>query len=398
MGPFVPDLISEELNLVFGFLIGIAFGFVLEQAGFSSSRKLTGLFYGRDFTVLRVFFTAAITAMSGILLLAYFGLLDLDIIYINPTYLWAAIIGGVIMGVGFIVGGYCPGTSICGVAIGKIDAMIFVLGGVLGVLIFGEIFPLVEGIYNGAFLGDITVPATLGISPGRFALMMIVVAVLAFIVTTRIERRVNPSSASKVFPVRYHRIAAGALILVGVLLVFLPNRKTSLLAMAAEEESVNARCVHNMTPDELAFRLLDRDPRLIVIDLRDAADFAKMTLPGAINISIDEMFGKQWREVLNSSKTKVFIAEDELTERRACVLAQALGYKSFHFLRGGLGEFRNEILNVSVPQRELSRDEVDTYRFRARASVQLAEMIRQQAAGPKKVSKTVKKVSGGCGA
>ena len=120
MGPFVPDIIPDQLNLVFGLLLGIAFGFVLEQAGFSSSRKLTGLFYGRDFTVLRVFFTGAITAMIGVILLGYYGLLDTDIIYINPTYLWPAIVGGLIMGVGFVVGGYCPGTSGCGGFPGRI--------------------------------------------------------------------------------------------------------------------------------------------------------------------------------------------------------------------------------------------------------------------------------------
>lgn len=397
MGPFVPDIISDELNLVFGFLIGIAFGFALEQAGFSSSRKLTGLFYGRDFTVLRVFFTAAVTAMSGILLLGYFGLLDLDIIYINPTYLWAAIIGGVIMGLGFVVGGYCPGTSICGLAIGKIDAMIFVLGGGLGVLLFGELFPLVEGIYHGSFLGEITVPATLGISPGQFALVIIVVAVAAFMVTTIIERRVDPNSESKKFPVRYHRLAAGALILLGIVLASLPDRKTELLAMISNGQSTREPCIHNMVPDELAFRILDQDQRLIIIDLRDAAEYQSMTLPGAINISLDEMFGKQWRDVLGSSKIKVFIAEDEMLERRACALAQELGYKNFHFLRGGLSNFRNNILNVSIPQRELTPDEKDMYRFRTKASVQLAEMIKQQVAGPKKVARPVKKVSGGCG-
>ncbi len=65
MGPFVPDLISDQLNLVVALFLGIGFGFVLEQAGFSSSRRLAGVFYGYDFTVLRVFFTAAVTAMSG---------------------------------------------------------------------------------------------------------------------------------------------------------------------------------------------------------------------------------------------------------------------------------------------------------------------------------------------
>jgi hypothetical protein len=97
MGPFVPELISDQLNLIIALLIGIGFGFVLEQAGFSSSRKLAGVFYGYDFTVLRVFFTAAVTAMSGSLLLAYFGYLDLQSIYVNPTWLMPAIVGGVIM-------------------------------------------------------------------------------------------------------------------------------------------------------------------------------------------------------------------------------------------------------------------------------------------------------------
>jgi hypothetical protein len=66
MGPLVPYVISVEFSLVIAFFIGIAFGFILEQAGFSSAKKLVGLFYGYDFTVLRVFFTAGITAMTGV--------------------------------------------------------------------------------------------------------------------------------------------------------------------------------------------------------------------------------------------------------------------------------------------------------------------------------------------
>lgn len=398
MGPFVPDIISEELNLVFAFLIGISFGFVLEQAGFSSSRKLSGLFYGRDFTVLRVFFTAAITAMSGILLLAYFGLLDTDVIYINPTYLWAAILGGVIMGIGFILGGYCPGTSICGAAIGKIDAMVFVVGGVLGVFLFGEMYSKVEWIYNGAFLGDITVPATLGMSPGMFALLMIVFAVVAFIVTTKIENRVNPSSDARLFPIRSHRIAAIGIVALGILLVYLPDRKTQLLAKSNDESFVAAQPVQIMTSDELAFRVLDHDPELQIIDVRDAAAFGKMTLPGAINIAQQEMFGKQWRDILDSKKVKVIIAESEAKERKAAVLAGELGYRNIRTLRGGLNEFRKTIINASAPQGIVSADQYDAFRFRAKAGPQILGMIKQQATGPKKVVKLVKKVAGGCGA
>jgi len=79
MGPLAPYIISEEFSLVIGFFLGIGFGFVLEQAGFSSTRKLVGLFYGYDFTVLRVFFTAGITAMAGGLLMDHYGFLNKEI-------------------------------------------------------------------------------------------------------------------------------------------------------------------------------------------------------------------------------------------------------------------------------------------------------------------------------
>ncbi|MGQ9643197.1 MAG: YeeE/YedE thiosulfate transporter family protein, partial [Ignavibacterium sp.] len=103
MGPLVPDIISNNLNFIVALVIGILFGAILEQAGFSTSKKLVGLFYGYDFTVLRVFFTAGLVAMIGVMALDHFGLLDMSLVYINPTFLWSAIIGGLIMGLGFVV-------------------------------------------------------------------------------------------------------------------------------------------------------------------------------------------------------------------------------------------------------------------------------------------------------
>jgi hypothetical protein len=234
MGPLVPDIISPELDLIVAFLLGIAFGFVLEQAGFSSSRRLTGLFYGTDFTVLRVFFTAGVTAMSGVLLLSHFGLLDMDVVYINPTFIQSAILGGVIMGLGFVVGGFCPGTSVCGAAVGKIDGMIFVLGGLFGIFLFGESYSFVTNIYTAGSYGDLLVSEPLGITQGQFALLLIVVAVGAFGITTRIEKRVNPASESFHFPLRIHRWAVIGTLALGLILAGLPDRKASLLAKAAD--------------------------------------------------------------------------------------------------------------------------------------------------------------------
>ena len=125
------------LEMLIALLIGIGFGFALEQAGFSSSRKLVGMFYGYDTTVLKVFFTAAIVALVGSQFLSYFGLLNLNQVYVNEYYVRASIIGGIIMGAGFIMGGYCPGTGLSALSIGKIDAIIFALGGFTGAFLFG---------------------------------------------------------------------------------------------------------------------------------------------------------------------------------------------------------------------------------------------------------------------
>jgi uncharacterized protein len=181
MGPLaINELISENTNLFLAFLIGIAFGFVLEQSGFSSSRKLAGVFYGYDTVVLKVFFTAAITAMLGLLFFSLFGWVDTGLLYVNPTYLTSAITGGIIMGIGFIMGGYCPGTSFCGASIGKIDAMVFIGGLFIGVFIFGIGYSLWEGMYLSKFLGSPKVSESLGLSDGVFALILIVVALAMF--------------------------------------------------------------------------------------------------------------------------------------------------------------------------------------------------------------------------
>lgn len=190
MGPLIPNgIIPEEWNSIIAIIIGIFFGFILESSGFSSSRKLAGVFYGYDFAVLKVFFTAALVAMIGILYMDYLGYVDMTQLYIHPTYLWGAIIGGIIMGVGFVTGGFCPGTSLCAVAIGKIDAIVYVIGIMIGVFIFSELYELFEPLYNGYFYGNITLMDTFGFDPYWFVFIFSLIAIVAFVVTDMIRKR-----------------------------------------------------------------------------------------------------------------------------------------------------------------------------------------------------------------
>lgn len=106
-GPLIPNgLLTPEFGLVFAVAAGILFGFFLERAGFGSPRKLTAMFYFRDFAVLRVMFTAVVVAMVGLLLLAGIGQIDFTQLAVPATYLWPQALGGLIIGIGFVVGGY----------------------------------------------------------------------------------------------------------------------------------------------------------------------------------------------------------------------------------------------------------------------------------------------------
>lgn len=190
MGPLsILSELPEWLNLLIAFLIGIGFGFALEQAGFSSSRKLAGMFYGYDTTVLKVFFTAAIVALAGSQLLSYFGILNLKLVFVNPYYLNATIIGGVIMGAGFVMGGYCPGTGISALSIGKIDAMIFLMGGMVGAFLFAETYPIIEATAMKNYKGAMQIDQWMGVSSGVFTLLLIIAAVALFWVAELAEKK-----------------------------------------------------------------------------------------------------------------------------------------------------------------------------------------------------------------
>lgn len=179
----------EWLNMLTALLIGTGFGFALEQAGFSSSRKLAGMFYGYDTTVLKVFFTAAIVALIGSQFLSYFGVLNLNQVYVNEFYVTASLVGGVIMGAGFIMGGFCPGTGICAMSIGKIDDMVFVAGGFAGAFLFTETWPLIEGLATAQYRGPVKINEVLGLSPGVFTLILVVIAVGMFWIAELAEKR-----------------------------------------------------------------------------------------------------------------------------------------------------------------------------------------------------------------
>lgn len=126
---------------------GALFGYVLENAGFGSPCKLTAQFKLRDWSVFKVMFTAIVVTALGLYLLQRVGLLDGNALFVPSSLLVASAIGGVLVGSGFAVGGYCPGTSVVGLFSGRLDALVFVIGLVLGTFVFAGLYgPTIEAL------------------------------------------------------------------------------------------------------------------------------------------------------------------------------------------------------------------------------------------------------------
>lgn len=194
-GPLVPNgFLSSETGLVFALVAGLLFGFFLERAGFGSAKKLTALFYFRDFAVLRVMFTAVVVAAVGLLLLAAVGQIDFEMLAIPATYLWPQALGGLLIGLGFVIGGYCPGTSAVGAASGKLDALVFMAGIIVGILGFAEIYPAIYDFVWSGDRGTETLPALFGLSPWVVAVLIAGVALGLFWLAAMAEQKFGNSS------------------------------------------------------------------------------------------------------------------------------------------------------------------------------------------------------------
>ena len=191
-----------ESGIWSGLLIGLLFGFVLESAGFGSSCKLTAQFSFRDWSVYKVMFTAIVVAATGLILLRGAGLLAADSVYVPTLYLWATLGGGALIGAGFALGGYCPGTSVVGLFSGRIDALLFIVGLLAGTVVFAGLFPMLEPLQAAsAGVEEQTLPQWFGVPEWLVLAGLALVGVAVFLGGGRMEQSHGGAvSAAEVTP------------------------------------------------------------------------------------------------------------------------------------------------------------------------------------------------------
>jgi len=182
MAPFdLQALLGNSGSYLLYLGIGFGFGFILESSGFGDARRLAAQFYFRELRVLKVMFTAIIVAMTLIFWSTALGLLDYDELWVNPTYLWPGVVGGLIMGIGFIIGGYCPGTSLVSMVTLKLDGMFFFLGLATGVFAFGETVSYFNAFWHSSAMGRFTLPELLHLETGLVVFMVVCMALAMFV-------------------------------------------------------------------------------------------------------------------------------------------------------------------------------------------------------------------------
>jgi uncharacterized membrane protein YedE/YeeE len=244
-------------------LIGFMFGFVLERAGFGNPRKLTAIFYLRDFAVLKVMFMAIVVCMVGLLYFSVFGWIDLGRVYLLPTFIWPQIVGGLVLGIGFVMGGYCPTTSVVATVSGKLDGLIFIIGMIMGSAFFAEIYPLLMRFYSSGSKGAIRLTDVFHINSGIIAVLICLIAVGAFWFVERVEQKFGDIETLPKGSPKVKRAAAGLLVLLGLILVVInpdtTGSKPAVSEIKSEKqiETVQKPKAKPKTPESNGFKIID---------------------------------------------------------------------------------------------------------------------------------------------
>lgn len=354
--------------VVFG-VIGFAFGYTLETAGFGDSRKLAAQFYFKELTVLKVMFTAIAVAMTLIFGAVGLGILNFSLVWVNPTYLASGIVGGLIMGVGFIVGGFCPTTSLASASTGRIDGMLFMLGGFVGAFLFGETEHLFDQWYNeSGYYGRLTLDQVFGVSQPALVVIIVLVALFMFWGGEHIERVFGGKDMSREPKLRKFGAAALLIAALGVLAIGSPSmndryerltfKRTEAVKLAdgtpklvdgkpetvtnvysAEEMLVN-RLVFT-SPGEAFKARYQQAISPVYLDVRSESDYNLYHLADSINVPLERLAEVVPSLLSEPPANTVFITigNGEARATEAWRLLVASGVQNVYILEGGINNW-----------------------------------------------------------
>jgi rhodanese-related sulfurtransferase len=327
------------------FIIGAGFGIALELAGFGDSRRLAAQFYLKDMTVLKTMFTGILVACLLIFLSSALGLLDFSQLAVNQTFLLPGIVGGLIMGVGFIIGGYCPGTSLVATASFKIDGLFFLVGTIIGAGLFGESLPGFEDFWNSSFTDRYLVSDWLGISIGATVFIVTIFALMMFYGAEKVEEFFKNKETGKAmtWKITKRPYLYGAVVLVAIAVLVWsigqpdPIRKWKIMETKYSGQlSSKAVFIH---PLEYVKTNYESTIKLITLDLRPNKDFENFHLSGSENVKLDDLLNAKFVAPLAQLPPQgvvVLLADNDSISIKAWQYLKVQGVVNLYILENGL--------------------------------------------------------------
>ena len=143
------------MSAVYALLVGVAMGALIQRVRASSPGMILANLRLENLSIIKFMATTIAVGMIVIYLLdaAAPQLLHFDV---KPTYVIGVALGGLVFGVGFALSGYCPGTCVVGAGEGRRDALVAIVGGVAGALLFTLLYNLLlEPVIKPMDLGKV---------------------------------------------------------------------------------------------------------------------------------------------------------------------------------------------------------------------------------------------------
>lgn len=198
------------------------------------------------------------------------------------------------------------------------------------------------------------------------------------------------------------------LLILAVIIAFVPQNTTRPYKLTAEQLLAEIRTgTQFVSPDEVADKIIQKDPSIQLIDVRNPREFDMFSLPGAINIPLQDILSEASSDVLNQgTKMNILYSNGSTEANEAWLLTRQLGFQNNYVLQGGLNYWMETIMNPEKPGNLAANDEIARYDFRKAASAALGGGNVTAIAPPAKEAgapkpgvvpvKKKKKASGGC--
>ncbi len=355
--PLYPnDVFGFPTGLLLGTLIGFAFGFVLERAGFGNAKNLAAQFYLTDTRVLKVMFSAIATACAGIGLLAGLGVLDLSLLTVPETFVGPHVVGGLLLGAGFMISAYCPGTGVVAMASGKWDGLWSIVGVTIGSFAFGLVYAPLEGFYRSGATGSVTIADATGLPFPVLAAGVVAMAIGCFLGAEKLEQ-VFAKKAGKDAPVSNPAVRNRAFAAMGTIAVL----GLAALGLPAPSVAVAERPLAKIGAAELAQKIVADPQRLWLLDLRVPAVASADRIPGTAPLP-EGTTAAAYAATLPPTRTLVVYAEGDLA-----ALPESLEAWSGEVLvlAGGWEAWKTSVLAPPVPPAEPTPALVAEFRMKS---------------------------------